>query len=79
MIKKRIINILSRLDRTRSGLWTGEEEEVNKTILAQSLLQLNELGVKDGVITDGWRKRLGLYPYSPMKPMGNLADNIERG
>ena len=31
-----------------------------------------------GYLTMDERKELGLYPYSPMKPMGNSADNIER-
>ena len=26
-----------------------------------------------------YRKEHNLYPYSPMKSMGNFADNIERG
>ena len=35
--------------------------------------------LKKGYLSMEEREELGLYPYSPMKPMGNFSDNIDRG
>ena len=85
-MKNRMILILSLIERklqrenSIAGYenmtptkWTKSFIATDKDVLKRVLAKLDELGVPGGVLTDEIRKELEMYPYAPMKSMGNIA------